>query len=86
MQEHLSYFQKILTVLLSVDEKVEEKTRVLVLLVSLLLLYEFLVTALQVRKSTIKMDELTVVILQNEILRQKNLTLSSDGSSALAVF
>ena len=32
MQEHLSYFQKILTDLLSIGEKVEEKIRVLVLI------------------------------------------------------
>ena len=46
MQEHLSYFQKILTDLLSVGENIEEKTRALALLASLFLSYESLVTAL----------------------------------------
>ena len=63
MQEHLSHLQKILTDLLSIGENVEEKTRALVLLVSLLPSYESLVTALLVEKSTIKMDEVTTAIL-----------------------
>ena len=49
--------------------------------------YEFLVTALLVRKSTIKMDEITMVILQNEILKKKNpASSSSGGSSVLVIF
>ena len=63
VQEHLSHFQKILTNLLSVGEKVEEKARALVLLASLPLSYEFLVTALLMGKSTIKIDEVTMMIL-----------------------
>ena len=63
---------------------VEEKTRTLVLLASLSPSYESLVTALLVRKSTIKMDEVTVTILQNEVLRRENPASSSgSGSSAL---
>ena len=80
MQEHLNYFQKILTDLLSIDEKVKEKTRTLVLLASLFSLYKFLVNALLVKKSTIKMDEVTIVILQNEVLRRE-----SPASSSMAV-
>ena len=87
VQEHLSHFQKILTNLLSIGEKVEKKIRVLVLLPSLLPSYEFLVTALLVRKSTIKIDEVTTVILQNKVLRRENPASSSSGSSsALVVF
>ena len=63
MQEYLSQFQKILTDLLSIGEKIEEKIEVLVLLASLSLSYESLVTALLVEKSTIKMDEVIVTIL-----------------------
>ena len=85
VQEHLSHFQKILTNLLSIGEKVEEKIRVLVLL-ALLPPYESLVTALVVGKSTIKIDEVTVEILQNEILRRKNPASSSDDSSVLTIF
>ena len=59
----------------------------LVLLASLLSSYESLVTALLVEKSTIKMDEITMMILLNEILRRENPALSSDrGSLALIVF
>ena len=47
--------------------------------------YESLVTALLVRKSTIKMDEVTAAILQNEVLRMENPTSSSNDSSALVV-
>ena len=85
MQEHLSHFQKILTDLLSIGEKVKEKARALVLLASLPPLYESLVTALLLGKSTIKMNEVTMVILQNEILRRKNSASSSSDSSALVV-
>ena len=84
-QEHLSHFQKILTDLLSIGEKIEVKTRTLVLLASLPPSCEFLVTALLVEKSTIKMDEVIMMILQNEVLRQKNVASSLDGSSALVV-
>ena len=85
MQEHLSHFQNILTDLLSIGEKVEEKIRVLVLLALLPLLYESLVTALLMEKSTIKIDEVTAVIFQNDILRRENPTSSSSGSSALMI-
>ena len=84
VQAHLSHFQKILTNLLSVGENVEEKTKALVLLASLPPSYESLMSTLLVGKSTIKMDEVTTTILQNEVLRRENPALSSDdGSSAL---
>ena len=76
----------ILTDLLSVGDKVEEKTKVLVLLASLPPLYVSLMTALLVRKSTIKMEEVTAAILQNEVLRWENPASSSGGSSALVIF
>ena len=63
VQEYLNHFQKILIILLNVGEKVEEKIRALVMLASLSPSYESLVTALLVEKSTIKMDEVTTVIL-----------------------
>ena len=85
MQEHLSNFQNILTDLLNVGEKVEEKTRTLVLLSSLYLSFESLVTTFLVEKCTIKMEEVTSIFLQNKILRQENQTLSLDGDSAMAV-
>ena len=59
MQGHLSHFQKILTDLLSIGEKVDEKIRMLVLLASLSLSYKSLVIFLLVGKSTIKMDKVT---------------------------
>ena len=59
----------------------------LVLLASLLSLYESLITTLLVGKSTIKMDEVTAVILQNEVLRRDNPASSSyGGSTTLVVF
>ena len=86
MQKHLSHFKKILTDLSSIGKKVEEKTRTLVLLVSLSSSYESLVTTLLVKKNIIKMDEIAAVILHNEILRRENLASSSDGSSILIIF
>ena len=59
----------------------------LVLLASFLPLYESLMTTLLVGKSTIKMDEVTMAILHNEILKRENPTSSSGGgSSTLIVF
>ena len=69
MQEHLNNFQKILTDLLGVGEKVKKNTRMLVLLSSLLPSFESLTTIFLTEKSTIKMDEITSVLLQNEVLR-----------------
>ena len=87
MQKHLNHFQKIFIALLNIDEKVEEKTRTSILLASLSSSYESLMTALLMRKSTIKMDEVTTVILQNEVLKWKNQASSSDGgSSTLTIF
>ena len=85
MQEHLSNFQKILTDFLNVGKKVKEKTKVLVLLSSLLFSFASLVTALLVGKSTIKMEKMTSTCLQNKVLRWKNRASSSDGDSALTV-
>ena len=85
MQEHLSYFQKILTDLLSIGENIEEKIKALILLTSLLPSYESLVITLLVRKSTIKMDKVTMAILQNEVLRRENLASSSGGGSSALV-
>ena len=42
-------------------------------------------TALLVGKSTIKMDEVTMVILQNDVLKRKNPTSSSSGSLTLVI-
>ena len=85
MQEYLSYFLKILIDLFSVGEKVEEKIRILILLASLLSLYKSLMTTLLVGKNTIKMDEVTTVILQNEVLKRENPASSLGGSSSLVV-
>ena len=77
VQEHLSYFQKILIDLLSVGEKVEEKTKALILLASLPPSYKSLMITLLVEKSTIKMDKVTTMILQIEVLKNMSQSQSS---------
>ena len=57
----------------------------LVLLASLLPSYESLVTTLLVRKGIIKMDEITMAILRNEVLRKENPASSSDSGSSILV-
>ena len=57
----------------------------LILLESLTPSYESLVTALLVGKSTIKMDEVTAAILQNEVLRRENPASSSGVDSSALV-
>ena len=85
MQKYLSNFQKILTDLLSVGDKIEEKIRTLILLSSFLSSFEFFVTALFMEKNTIKMDNVTSALLQNEILRQKNRASNLDSDSIIVV-
>ena len=72
VQEHLSNFQKILMNLFSIGEKVKKKIKALVLLSSLFSLFESLTIALLIEKSTIKMDKITFILFQNEILRREN--------------
>lgn len=81
----MSNFQKILTNFLSIDEKVEKKTRMLVLLSLLLHSFESLVIALPMRKSTIKMKTVTSALFQNKVLKQENQALSSSRNSTLVV-
>ena len=57
----------------------------LVLLASFLPSYESLVTVLLVEKSTIKMDEVTMVILQNEVLKRENPASSSGNNNSTLV-
>ena len=85
VQEHLSNFQKILTDLLSVGEKIEEKTRALILLSSFSPSFESLMTTLLVATSTIKIDEVTSALLQNEILRWENRASSFSNDSTMTV-
>ena len=85
MQKYFNNFQKILIKLLNVGKKVEEKTRALVLLLSLLLSYESLVTAFLMEKNTIKMEKIISALLENEVLRQENRASSSGGDSTMMV-
>ena len=83
--EHLSNFQKILTNLLNVGEKVEEKIRTLVLLSSLPSSFESLMTILLIGKSTIKIEEMTSTLFQNKVLRRENWASSLGGDLAIVV-
>ena len=53
------------------------------MLSSLSSFFESLMTVLLVEKSTIKMEEVTSALLQNEILRWKNRASSSGSDSAM---
>ena len=57
----------------------------LVLVPSLFPSYKSLVTALLVGKSTIKMDEVIIMILRNEILKRENPASSSGGGSSVLI-
>ena len=57
----------------------------LVLLLSLLFFFEFLVTSFLMKKSTIKMNKITSALLQDEVLRWKNRASSLGGNSAMVV-
>ena len=57
----------------------------LVLLSSLFSYFEYLVIALLIEKSSIKMDGVMFALLQNEVLRQENRASSSSNDSDLVV-
>lgn len=70
--QHLDEFNKITTELASLDVKVEEEDKALLLLVSLPASFDNIVTTLLYGKETLTFDEVVAALLMNETRRSSN--------------
>ena len=65
--DHLNFFNKIIIELLTIDVKINEEDKALILLSSLPELYDDIVTTMFYGKKTLILEEVTVTLLSNEI-------------------
>ena len=63
MLEYLNFFNKIITELLAVDMKIDEKDKTLILLSSLSEIYDHIVTTILYEKKTLILKEVTTTLL-----------------------
>ena len=70
--EHLNFFNKVISELLTVDFKINEKDKALILLSSLPELYDHIVTTMLYGKETFILEEVTSTLLSNEIRKRPN--------------
>ena len=68
--EHLNLFNKIISELLAVDVKIDEKDKTLILLSSLLQSYNHIIIAILFKKETLILEEVTATLLSNEIRKK----------------
>ncbi|VFQ70645.1 unnamed protein product [Cuscuta campestris] len=80
---HLDEFNKITTELESIDVKIEEEDKALLLLASLPSSFDNIVTTLLFGKETLKFDEVVAALLMNETRRGCN-GVSNDGQGLVA--
>ena len=72
IHEHLSVFNTIISDLLCVDEKLQENDKALLLLTSLPLSYEHLVTTILYGKESLYFKEVTSTLVSNEIRKGRS--------------
>ena len=70
--EHLNFFNKIINELLSVDVKIDEEDKVLIVLSSLSQSYNHIVTIMLYGKKTLILKEVTSTLLSNKIRKRSN--------------
>ena len=70
--KHLNFFNKVISELLTVDVKIDEKDKVLILLSSLPQSYDHIVTIMLYDKETLVLEEVTSTLLSNEIRKKLN--------------
>jgi len=70
--EHLNFFNKVINELLTVDVKIDEKDKVLILLSSLSESYDHIVTTMLYGKEILIFKEVTSTLLSNEIRKKSN--------------
>jgi len=70
--EHLNFFNKVISELLTVDVKIDEEDSALILLSSLSESYDYIVTTMLYNKKTLILEEITSTLLSNEIRKRPN--------------
>ena len=70
VRDHINNFNKCITQLLSVEVKIDEEDKAVILLASLSKSYETLVTTLLVGKTTLTVDEVSTALLETENMKQ----------------
>lgn len=83
--KHLDEFNRIVTELASLDEKIEEEDKALLLLASLPESFDNIVTTLLFGKDTLKLDDVIGSLLINDARRKSNGEMSSGNENALSV-
>ena len=69
--DHLNFFNKVISELLTVDVKIDEKDNVLILLSSFSQLYDHITTTKLYGKETLILEEVTSILLSNEIRKRR---------------
>ena len=72
MLEHINFFNKVISELLSVDVKIDEEDNTLILLSSLPKLYDHIITTMLYDKKILIVEEVTSTLLSNEIRKMQN--------------
>jgi len=70
--EHLNFFNKVISELLAIAVKIDEKDKALILLSSLTQSYDHIVIAMPHGKETLILEEVTLTLLSNEIRKRPN--------------
>ena len=70
--EHLNFFNKIISKLLTVDVKINKKDKALILLSSLLESYDHIVTTMLYGMKTLILEEVMSTLLSNEFRKRPN--------------
>ena len=70
MSEHLNYYNKILADLKNLDVEIGDEDKALLLLNSLLDIYDHLITTLLYGKDEIKFDDVSNVLTNNEYCKK----------------
>ena len=70
--EHLNFFNEVISELLTVDVRIDEKDKALILLSSLPKSYDHIVTIMLYCKETLILEEVTSTLLSNEIRKKPN--------------
>ena len=75
---HINKFNQLVSQLFNVDDKLFDEEQALLLLASLPRSFKALVQKLLVRRSTLKLDEVTVALIENErMMRTEMLMMNS---------
>jgi len=72
MLEHQNFFNKVINELLTIDVKIDEEGKALILLSSLSESYDHIVTTMLYGKKTLILEEVTLTLLSNEIRKRPN--------------